>query len=66
MYPWSSPQDLLSQLFSLQRRRSSPERGGENSAAGQEMLELLFSYNANSDASSEDGGDTISQEDLFC
>ncbi|XP_015893276.1 uncharacterized protein LOC107427406 isoform X3 [Ziziphus jujuba] len=67
MYHLSSPQDLMLQLFSLQRRRTSPERGGEeDSAAGRELLELILTYNANSDGSSDDGGDTASQEDLFC
>ncbi|KAF3434769.1 hypothetical protein FNV43_RR21855 [Rhamnella rubrinervis] len=65
MYHLSSPQDLM-RLFSLQRRRRSPEHGGDNSATGREILELILTYNANSDASSDDGGDTTSQDDLFC
>lgn len=54
------------QLFSLQRQRVSPERDGENSNDGQELLELIMAFQRNSDDSSEDGGDTSSQDDLFC
>lgn len=54
------------QLFSLRRRRTSPEHGGDNSAAGRELLEIILTYNATSDASSDDGGDNTSLEDLFC
>ncbi|KAI4350247.1 hypothetical protein L6164_004719 [Bauhinia variegata] len=47
-------------------RRSSPERNGENSAANRELLELILTFNANSDASDDsDAGDTASQDDLF-
>ncbi|KAH7574838.1 hypothetical protein JRO89_XS02G0010800 [Xanthoceras sorbifolium] len=52
-----SPQDLMLQLFSLQRRRTNPERNGENSAAGRELVDLIFTVNANSDGSSDEGGD---------
>ncbi|KAF3947515.1 hypothetical protein CMV_026359 [Castanea mollissima] len=65
MYRIASPQDLLLQLFSLQRRRTNSEHGGESSAPGRELLELLLRFNDNSDASSDDGGDTASQDDLF-
>ncbi|KAK4562126.1 hypothetical protein RGQ29_004832 [Quercus rubra] len=65
MYRISSPQDLLLQLFSLQRRRTNSEHGGESSAPGRELLELILRFNDNSDASSDDGGDTASQDDLF-
>ncbi|KAJ7967117.1 DDB1- and CUL4-associated factor 8-like [Quillaja saponaria] len=57
MYRISSPQDLMLQLYSLQRRGTSPESDGENSAAGQELLELILTFNANSDGSDDDGGD---------
>ncbi|CAL9022858.1 unnamed protein product [Prunus brigantina] len=66
MYRLSSPEDLMLQLFSLQRQRVSPERDGENSNDGQELLELIMAFQRNSDDSSEDGGDTSSQDDLFC
>lgn len=66
LYPLSSPEELLLQLFSLQRQRASPDRGGENSDGGGEPLELMLTFNANSDDSSDNGGgDTISQDDLF-
>ncbi|KAJ8767004.1 hypothetical protein K2173_012513 [Erythroxylum novogranatense] len=65
MYHVASPQELMLQLFSLQRRRMSPERSEDSSATGRELLELIFSFNANSDVSSDDGGDAQSHEDLF-
>lgn len=65
MYRISSPQDLMLQLFSLQRRRTSPEHIGESSAPGHDLLELILNFDDNSDASSDDGADTTSQEDLF-
>ncbi|XP_059647429.1 uncharacterized protein LOC132293816 isoform X2 [Cornus florida] len=65
MYRMASPQDLMLQLFSLQRRRTSPEREGENSAAGRELLELILTFNANSDISSDEGEDTSSAEDCI-
>lgn len=52
------------QLFSLQRQRTSSEGSGENSAAGRELLDLILTFNANSDGSS-DGGETSSLDDLF-
>ncbi|XP_031268614.1 DDB1- and CUL4-associated factor 8 isoform X2 [Pistacia vera] len=57
MHHVSSPEDLMMQLFSLQRRRTDPdpERVGENSAAGQELLELILTFSANSGGSSDDG-----------
>ncbi|PON45041.1 WD repeat containing protein [Parasponia andersonii] len=64
MYHVSTPQDLMLQLFSMQRRRTSSEGSGENSAAGRELLDLILTFNANSDGSS-DGGETSSQDDLF-
>ncbi|XP_054786503.1 uncharacterized protein LOC129292861 isoform X3 [Prosopis cineraria] len=66
MYRIGSPHDLMLQLLSLPRQRTSTERDGENSAAGQQLLELILTFNANSDGSDdEDGGDTASHEDLF-
>lgn len=65
MYRIASPQDLLLQLFSLQRRRTNSEHSGESSAPGRELLELILRFNDNSDASSDDGGDTASQDDFF-
>ncbi|XWS55128.1 hypothetical protein CRYUN_Cryun10bG0148300 [Craigia yunnanensis] len=66
MYRVTTPQDLMFHLFSLQRRGSSPERNGENSSvASRELLELIWTFNANSDASSDDGGDASGREDLF-
>lgn len=51
----ASPQELMLQLLSLpRRRRPSPERVGENSAAGRELLDLFWTFNANSDGSSDE------------
>ncbi|XP_022725450.1 DDB1- and CUL4-associated factor 8-like isoform X2 [Durio zibethinus] len=66
MYQVTTPQDLMLRLFSLQRRGSSPEQNGENSSiAGGVPLELVLSFNANSDASSDGGGNASGPEDLF-
>lgn len=51
------------QLFSLRRRRTSSEQNEESSAASRELLELILTFNASAD--SDDGGDSISREDLF-
>lgn len=53
MHHLISPEDLMMQLFSLQRQRTTPERNDENSAAGREILELMLTFNANSDGSSD-------------
>lgn len=54
----ASPQDLLMQLFSLQRQARSPEQdGGDTSAVGRELLDLVLAYNTNSSDTSDDGGD---------
>ncbi|KAK2974306.1 hypothetical protein RJ640_026867 [Escallonia rubra] len=65
MYHMASPEDLMWQLVSLQRPRTIPEHGGESLSAGRELLEFLLTYGANSDGSSEDGGDRPSAEDHF-
>ncbi|XP_015941843.1 uncharacterized protein LOC107467311 isoform X3 [Arachis duranensis] len=73
MYRIASPEELMLQLFSLPRRRVRTNNNGENSAADRELLELILTFNANSDSSNDDdndndnddGGDTVSQEDLF-
>uniref|UniRef100_A0A2P2JMI5 DDB1-and CUL4-associated factor 8 isoform X1 n=2 Tax=Rhizophora mucronata TaxID=61149 RepID=A0A2P2JMI5_RHIMU len=65
MCPVASPQDLMLQLFSLQRRRTSPEHNEESSTFGHELLQLMYTFNATSDISSDDGGDTTSHDDLF-
>ncbi|XVE93914.1 hypothetical protein REPUB_Repub01dG0235300 [Reevesia pubescens] len=66
MYRVTTPQDLMLHLFSLQRRGSSPEQNGENSSvAGRELLELLWTFNGNSDAPSDDGGNVSGPDDLF-
>ncbi|PRQ25031.1 hypothetical protein RchiOBHm_Chr6g0279061 [Rosa chinensis] len=58
-----SPQELMLQLFSLQRRRTSPEHSGENSSAD---LELILTLDANNDDSSgeEADDDNSSQGDF--
>lgn len=72
MYGVSSPQELLAQLFSLQNRRSSfsPEREGEesSSATGRELLDLILTFNDDSDDDDEnvsDDEDGNSREDFF-
>lgn len=65
MYRLSSPQDLMMQLFSLQRQSESPDRTGENSSSGQDLLELILSFEPNNDDSSGDEGDAASLDDLF-
>ena len=60
-----SPQDLMLQLFSLQRQGTSPDRNGENSSAGRDLLELILTFDANNDGSSDEGRDNSSAEDCF-
>ncbi|KAH8498063.1 hypothetical protein H0E87_017111 [Populus deltoides] len=63
MYRLASPEDLMLQLFSLQRQRTSPESVVQNSVMDSELLELILSFNANSDVSSDDGGDAANHDD---
>jgi len=67
MYRIASPEDLMLQLFSLPRRRLRTENNGENSTTDRDLLQLIMTFNANSDSSNddEDDGDTTSQDDLF-
>ncbi|XVF67980.1 hypothetical protein PTKIN_Ptkin10aG0165600 [Pterospermum kingtungense] len=66
MYRAITPQDLILQLFSQQSRGSSPERDGENSSVGGRVfLEFISALNADSDASSDEGGDASGPEDRF-
>ncbi|XP_068320199.1 uncharacterized protein [Pyrus communis] len=65
MYRLSPPQDLMMQLFSLQRQSESPDRTGENSSSGRDLLELILSFEPNNDDSSGDEGDAASLDDLF-
>lgn len=60
-YHVSLPHDLILQLISLPRRRTS--RDGENSVAGQELFEQLFALSANNNSSSDDG-DNSSLDDF--
>ncbi|XP_057961320.1 uncharacterized protein LOC131153193 isoform X1 [Malania oleifera] len=63
-----SPEEMMWQLFSLQRRRTSRERIGGNLPGGRELLELLLTFNANSDSdgsSGDEGDSSASAEDLF-
>jgi WD repeat-containing protein 42A len=68
MYRVSSPHELLAQLFSLQNRSSSsPEREGESSSAtGRELLDLILTFNDQSDdENATDDDDGNSHEDFF-
>lgn len=68
-YLLASPQDLMMQLFSLQRqlRTTREEHGAANLAdnliGDQELLDLIMTFNANSDGSSDDGDTSSSAED---
>ncbi|CAH2076710.1 unnamed protein product [Thlaspi arvense] len=54
MYGVSSPRELLAQLFSLQNRRMSPDREGESSSStGRELLDLILTFNDESDGEDE-------------
>ncbi|PSS12128.1 DDB1- and CUL4-associated factor like [Actinidia chinensis var. chinensis] len=59
------PHDFMMQLFSQERRSASPVHDGDNSAAGRQLVELIFTINTNSDGSSDDGGNTSGPEDFF-
>ncbi|KAF5745779.1 DDB1- and CUL4-associated factor 8 isoform X1 [Tripterygium wilfordii] len=65
MYRMASPQDLMVQLFSMESRRISPDLREENSSTGHELLELMLTFNANNDVSSDEGGDNSGPEDFF-
>lgn len=68
MYRISSPQDLLLQLFSMERRRtdSGDDRDDSSSSAtGRDLMELIFTFNGNNASDSDDGGDASGPEDLF-
>ncbi|XP_044488047.1 DDB1- and CUL4-associated factor 8-like [Mangifera indica] len=57
MHSVISLDDLMMQLFSLQRQRTDydPEHVGESLAADRELRELLLTFNANGDTSSDAG-----------
>ncbi|KAL3813991.1 hypothetical protein ACJIZ3_015259 [Penstemon smallii] len=69
MHRMVSPEDLMLQLFSPQRRgRTSPESSGEHSDVGRDLLQLLLTFDANSDddGSSDDAEDnTTATEDCY-
>ncbi|KAK8522243.1 hypothetical protein V6N12_055961 [Hibiscus sabdariffa] len=61
MYRVMTPHDLMLQLFSLQRRGTSPEQNEENaSAVGRELLDLMLAFNINSDNASDDPENSFS------
>ncbi|GMJ06932.1 hypothetical protein like AT4G35140 [Hibiscus trionum] len=68
MYRLSTPEDLMLHLFSLQRGDSSRGQDAENSSAApsRELLQLILAFNALGEASSDEGGNPTSPEDLFC
>ncbi|CAN4107319.1 unnamed protein product [Withania somnifera] len=65
MHPMASPQDLMLQLLSQQGQRTNLESIEENSEVGRELMQLVLTFNANSDNSSDDGEDTMSAADCF-
>ncbi|KAK8564360.1 hypothetical protein V6N12_036486 [Hibiscus sabdariffa] len=68
LYRLPTPQDLMFQLFSLQRRESSPELNRENStsAESRELMQLILAFDARGGASLDEGGNGSGPEDLFC
>ncbi|XP_009802647.1 uncharacterized protein [Nicotiana sylvestris] len=65
MHRMASPEDLMLQLFSLERQRTNPESNEDNSEVGRELLQLILTFDANSDNSSDDGEATTSAENCF-
>lgn len=68
MYRISSPQDLLLQLFSMERRRTDPgdnRDDSSSSATGRDLMELIFTFNGDNASSSDDGGNASGPEDFF-
>lgn len=65
MHHMASPEDLMLQLLSQQRQRTNLESIEENSEVERELLQLILTFNANSDDSSHDGEDTTSGQDSF-
>ncbi|XP_055815493.1 uncharacterized protein LOC129885290 isoform X2 [Solanum dulcamara] len=65
MHHMASPEDLMLQLLSQQRQRTNLESIEENSEVERELLQLILTFNANSDDSSDDGEDTTSGQDSF-
>lgn len=64
MHRTMSPEDMMLQLFSLQRPRTgtSPEgNGAEHSDMGRDLLQLLLTFDANTDE--EDENDEDEDED---
>lgn len=55
MHRMISPEDLMLQLVSLQSRRTRQERSGESSDVRRSLLQMLLTFDANSDGSSADG-----------
>lgn len=58
MHRMVSPEDLMLQLFSLPRWRTSSESSGDPSDDRRDLMQLLLRFDANSDDSSDDDGDT--------
>lgn len=63
MHRLALPEELMMQLFSLRRQNSSPEHRRENSAVGREILELIMTFNNNTESSSEDNGGDTAEDD---
>lgn len=65
MHHMASPQDLMLQLLSQQGQSTNLESIEENSEVGRELMQLILTFSANSDNSSDDGEDTTSAADRF-
>lgn len=62
MFRMASPEDLMVQLFSLQRRRTNPDSSRQMSRAGYELFQFDYTFDGGSDSS--DAGDDTSSEDI--
>lgn len=63
MHRMISPEDLMLQLASLQRRRTRQERSGESSDVRRDLIQMLFTFDTYSDDDGNDNGDTTGIEE---
>lgn len=58
MHRMVSPEDLMLQLISFPRQRTGSENSGNVSSDRSDLLQLLLTFDANSDDGSGDDSDT--------
>ncbi|PIN25707.1 WD40 repeat protein [Handroanthus impetiginosus] len=63
MHRMVSPEDLMLQLFSLQRQGTGPESSEEHSDAGRDLLQLLLTFDTNSEHNSNSDGSSDDHDD---